>query len=434
MNRELFNILSFAVIALPLAAVVVHWPRVVASKRVAALASCYAAFVLDEFLLMRVGRDFYFYHVLLSSALAAAVAAIIAVMESSGDRRRPPWPAFAALVGLVLAAASFLAYRFPDRVGTVAAVCLLLVLLLVLILLIKAIDDKAVVYIGIAAWWAFRNIIVYQPWPWIDMLVTGSLFVMVAGVVVARSKQAADRLAEEKDFLVRERDLVVGMLSDISSSAQSLVSVEFTVLRVLEAIVDGLAVDGAAVYRLDDKPGADARLRFAHSSGVFWTMQLHGVHGGGKTTFLTTDLRREAYALGEGIVGTVAQTMQPLELERGNDRNRMRALGLNPHNIRNLLAVPLRVKNQVLGVLVVQNRKGKPTFSQHDIRLLKALADLCDQKRTILYAEYLAEELLLELPHRQFVFTVPGDVTSFLSPGESLRHSPQLGFTGRSAG
>ena len=31
----------------------------------------------------------------------------------------------------------------------------------------------------------------------------------------------------------------------------------------------------------------------------------------------------------------------------------------------------------------------------------------CDQKRTILYAEYLAEELLLELPHRQFVFTVP---------------------------
>jgi len=35
------------------------------------------------------------------------------------------------------------------------------------------------------------------------------------------------------------------------------------------------------------------------------------------------------------------------------------------------------------------------------------LCPSCDQKRTILYAEYLAEELLLELPHRQFVFTVP---------------------------
>ncbi|NNM68179.1 MAG: hypothetical protein HKM06_09235 [Spirochaetales bacterium] len=35
------------------------------------------------------------------------------------------------------------------------------------------------------------------------------------------------------------------------------------------------------------------------------------------------------------------------------------------------------------------------------------LCPSCDQKRTNLYAEYLAKELLLELPHRQFVFTVP---------------------------
>ena len=31
----------------------------------------------------------------------------------------------------------------------------------------------------------------------------------------------------------------------------------------------------------------------------------------------------------------------------------------------------------------------------------------CDQKRTLLYAEYLAEDLLLGLPQRQFVFTIP---------------------------
>ena len=53
------------------------------------------------------------------------------------------------------------------------------------------------------------------------------------------------------------------------------------------------------------------------------------------------------------------------------------------------------------------------------------LCPSCDQKRTILYAEYLADELLLELPHRQFVFTVPGNVTTFLMPGESLRYSPK---------
>lgn len=35
------------------------------------------------------------------------------------------------------------------------------------------------------------------------------------------------------------------------------------------------------------------------------------------------------------------------------------------------------------------------------------LCPSCDQKRTLLYAEYLAEDLLLDLPHRQFVFTIP---------------------------
>jgi len=35
------------------------------------------------------------------------------------------------------------------------------------------------------------------------------------------------------------------------------------------------------------------------------------------------------------------------------------------------------------------------------------LCPSCDQKRTLLYAEFLAENLLLDLPHRQFVFTIP---------------------------
>ncbi len=35
------------------------------------------------------------------------------------------------------------------------------------------------------------------------------------------------------------------------------------------------------------------------------------------------------------------------------------------------------------------------------------LCPSCDQKRTLLYTEYLVEDLLLDLPHRQFVFTIP---------------------------
>ncbi|MBD3239344.1 MAG: SpoIIE family protein phosphatase, partial [Chitinivibrionales bacterium] len=95
----------------------------------------------------------------------------------------------------------------------------------------------------------------------------------------------------------------------------------------------------------------------------------------GKTTFVTSDLKRESYRLGEGIVGIVAKSVQALELDRGHDRIEMRNLGLNPHNIRNVLAVPLRIRENVLGVLVVQNRKHKSSFSGDDTRLLEALTE-----------------------------------------------------------
>lgn len=44
----------------------------------------------------------------------------------------------------------------------------------------------------------------------------------------------------------------------------------------------------------------------------------------------------------------------------------------------------------------------------------------CSQKRTLLFAEHLTEEVLLELPHRQFVFTFPKALRVF------FRHDRRL--------
>jgi hypothetical protein len=48
------------------------------------------------------------------------------------------------------------------------------------------------------------------------------------------------------------------------------------------------------------------------------------------------------------------------------------------------------------------------------------LCPTCSQKRTLLFAEYLDEQLLLALPHRQFVFTLPKALRVF------LRHDQRL--------
>jgi hypothetical protein len=48
------------------------------------------------------------------------------------------------------------------------------------------------------------------------------------------------------------------------------------------------------------------------------------------------------------------------------------------------------------------------------------LCPSCSRKRTILFAEHLTNEVLLKLPHRQFVFTMPKALRPF------FRHDRRL--------
>jgi hypothetical protein len=48
------------------------------------------------------------------------------------------------------------------------------------------------------------------------------------------------------------------------------------------------------------------------------------------------------------------------------------------------------------------------------------LCPSCSQKRALLFAEYVDEQLLLTLPHRQFVFTLPKGLRVFLRYDQRL--------------
>ena len=48
------------------------------------------------------------------------------------------------------------------------------------------------------------------------------------------------------------------------------------------------------------------------------------------------------------------------------------------------------------------------------------LCPSCSQKRTLLFAEYLTQEVLLDLPHRQFVFAIPKALRLFFRQDRKL--------------
>lgn len=80
---------------------------------------------------------------------------------------------------------------------------------------------------------------------------------------------------------------------------------------------------------------------------------------------------------GQGIGGWVVQNAQPLVIDDPqNDPRFYSRIDKSIHfETRNILAVPLQLKDRVIGVVEVINKKGADRFSQKDLELATALTN-----------------------------------------------------------
>ncbi len=81
--------------------------------------------------------------------------------------------------------------------------------------------------------------------------------------------------------------------------------------------------------------------------------------------------------VGTGIAGIVAKTGEPLIINDAENDNRVfrKADEMTNLKTRNILAVPIRVQEQIIGVLEVINSSAKKLFGQADLQVLQSMAD-----------------------------------------------------------
>lgn len=80
---------------------------------------------------------------------------------------------------------------------------------------------------------------------------------------------------------------------------------------------------------------------------------------------------------GEGIAGTVLKTGTSLIVNQGHKDPLFKSFdstSVQERSIKNLISVPLKIKDRVTGVINGTNKLGDETFSEEDQRLLEALA------------------------------------------------------------
>jgi NtrC-family two-component system sensor histidine kinase KinB len=127
--------------------------------------------------------------------------------------------------------------------------------------------------------------------------------------------------------------------------------------RVLQWTVHVMQAEGASALLLDE---GGTKLRFAAATGP-----------------VAKQLMPFTLNIGEGIAGWVAQTGKPIVVNDVRRDPRFKkdideALGFTT---RSIMCLPLRVRDKMLGVVEVVNRRDGSTFTEDDVELLAAVAN-----------------------------------------------------------
>jgi len=226
----------------------------------------------------------------------------------------------------------------------------------------------------------------------LEVALAGSIGLgMLIGVALWRRYRLCRR---QTDALQREREVMFAFVHDVAEvfSESDEVEVEPLLDKVLSYALRTSAGLSGAVYLVE---AGRQELRARAVRGLFPPLrdpipQDWGEPAVGLAEAVERRVRAEIIRCGEGMVGEVAR-LGTARLVRDAERDPQVPRHESAHlRIRSLVAVPMRFRNRVMGVLVVVNRTDGCPFTPADLNLLQALAD---QASVSLHYVMLREEL-----------------------------------------
>ncbi len=171
-----------------------------------------------------------------------------------------------------------------------------------------------------------------------------------------RSYEELERQVEERTAVLKRRNMQITAAAEISREALSIRDVDTLLQRVVTFISERFGYYHAGIFLVDENREY-AVLRAASSEGGKRMLERHHRLEVGRT----------------GIVGYVAAVGEPrIALDVGED-----AVFFNNPDLpdtRSEMALPLRVRGEVLGVLDVQSTEPE-AFTEEDVEVLQVMAD-----------------------------------------------------------
>lgn len=203
------------------------------------------------------------------------------------------------------------------------------------------------------------------------------LAALVAGLAVWRLRRSVARIRQLESRLQRlqnEKDMAVRFMHEMVEALSEGLERGELLQRIVRAAVRCTGAVSGCVYIMTP----EGRLRGTAVEGLF-PPQKPLAEGLGeriptRAQFVETVLRSEEIALGEGVVGTVAQTRKAECIACGADDRRIVRHADRALAVHSLIAAPIEFRGRMIGVMAVANPAGDEAFSDTDFSLVQSLA------------------------------------------------------------
>ena len=217
---------------------------------------------------------------------------------------------------------------------------------------------------------------------------------LMVGSIARGSLNDYEGMELSRHRLGRERQVIFHFLKRLGAAFTTDVEVDQVLSIILESALETTEASAGAIYLFDaGKTELDPRVVLNFFPPLY--AQASGNLSERRTEELEEQMREQRFMPGEGIIGEVALSGHAQLVEDARAQGIL--LGTTTEYMRNrsMLVVPLRVRDEMLGVMAVLNKQ-RGSFGPDDKSLLQALADQASLSinNALLTVEVAAQERL----------------------------------------
>lgn len=198
-------------------------------------------------------------------------------------------------------------------------------------------------------------------------------YILVVATVGRGVLNEYEHVEGSRHRLGRERQVIVSFLRSIGAAFTEDVEVDRVLRIILDSGLETTEASAGAIY-LFSKDRQQLEPRIVLNFFPPMHVDTPAAYSAQRTDELEEEMKHQSFALGQGIIGEVAASGHARIIDDVRAEGVMLGSTTDYMRNRSMLVVPLRIRDEPLGVMAVLN-KNRGSFNIEDRSLLQALAD-----------------------------------------------------------